>query len=45
MARYRASRTLLVVSGDPDQVAQEVAQEESALGDAGADALDVEVGF
>ena len=45
MARYRASRTLLVVSGDPDQVAQEVAREESALGDAGADALDVEVGF
>jgi uncharacterized membrane protein YjgN (DUF898 family) len=49
IARYKASRTLLVVSGDPDQVAQEVAQEvareESAFGDAGADAFDVEVGF
>jgi uncharacterized membrane protein YjgN (DUF898 family) len=45
MARYKASRTLLVVSGDPDQVAQEVAREESAFGDAGADAFDVEVGF
>jgi uncharacterized membrane protein YjgN (DUF898 family) len=45
IARYKASRTLLVVSGDPDQVAQEVAQEESALGDAGADAFDVEVAF
>jgi uncharacterized membrane protein YjgN (DUF898 family) len=45
MARYTASRTRLVVAGDLALIAQEAAREESALGEAGADAFDVEVGF
>ena len=45
MARYTAARTMLIVSGDLDQVAQTAGQEESALGDTGADVFDVEIGF
>jgi uncharacterized membrane protein YjgN (DUF898 family) len=45
MARYTANKTRLVVFGSLDRVAQEVGREESALGDAAADAFDVEVGF
>jgi uncharacterized membrane protein YjgN (DUF898 family) len=45
MARYRASRTTLWVSGDLDGVAQMLGSSESAMGDAGADVFDLEVGF
>lgn len=45
MARYRASRTVLLAAGSLDAVSQAAAQDESAMGDAGADIFDLEIGF
>jgi len=45
MARYRLSRTTLIASGSLDAVAQSLSGNESAIGDAGADIFDFEIGF
>lgn len=46
MARYRAERTVLIASrSGMDGVSQSAAGNESALGDAGADIFDFEIGF
>lgn len=45
MARYRLSRTTLIASGSLDAVAQSLGGGESAIGDAGADIFDFEIGF
>lgn len=45
MARYRASKTSLIAFGDLDAVAQANITDDSAMGDAGADVFDIEIGF
>ncbi len=45
MARYRADHTALITTASLDEVSQAVASEELALGDAGADIFDFEIGF
>lgn len=45
MARYRASRTVLVAGGSLDSVAASAGSVDSALGDAGADIFDFDIGF
>lgn len=45
MARYRASRTSFIAKGSLDAVAQSFSSSDSAMGDAGADIFDFEIGF
>lgn len=45
MARYRAQRTTFLCAGSLDAVTAGVAIEESAMGDAGADVFDFDIGF
>lgn len=45
MAHYRASKTKLVAAGSLDMVAQSIGTGESAMGDAGADIFDFDIGF
>lgn len=45
MARYRAERTSLIATGSLDAVAQSLGSEVSAMGDAGADIFDFDIGF
>lgn len=45
MARYRASKTKLVVTGDLGTVTQSGGTGDSAMGDAGADIFDFDIGF
>lgn len=45
MARYVASKTTFIANGNLDAVAQSLGGNESALGDAGTDIFDFEVGF
>ena len=45
MARYRASRTSFISTGSLDSVAAALSAEESAIGDAGADVFDFDIGF
>ncbi len=45
MARYRAERTVFLCSGSLDAVTAGIATEDSALGDAGADVFDFDIGF
>jgi uncharacterized membrane protein YjgN (DUF898 family) len=45
MARYRAERTTFLCAGSLDAVTAGVMAEESALGDAGADVFDFDIGF
>lgn len=45
MARYTASRTSLLATGSLDAVAQSLGGGESAMGDAGADIFDFDIGF
>lgn len=45
MARYRASRTSFISTGSLDSVAAALSEEESAIGDAGADVFDFDIGF
>ncbi len=45
MARYVASKTTLIVTGSLDTVAQSLSANESAMGDAGADIFDFDIGF
>jgi uncharacterized membrane protein YjgN (DUF898 family) len=45
MARYRASKTVLVAGGSLDSVAASAGSMDSALGDAGADIFDFDIGF
>jgi uncharacterized membrane protein YjgN (DUF898 family) len=45
MARYRAEHTVFLCTGSLDAVTAGLATEDSALGDAGADVFDFEIGF
>jgi uncharacterized membrane protein YjgN (DUF898 family) len=45
MARYRASRTKFIAAGSLDAVAQSIGTGDSALGEAGADIFDFDIGF
>lgn len=45
MARYRAEHTVFLCTGSLDAVTAGMATEDSALGDAGADVFDFEIGF
>lgn len=45
MARYRAQRTRFLCAGSLDAVTAGVVAEESAMGDAGADVFDFDIGF
>ena len=45
MARYRASKTVLIAGGSLDSVAASAGSVDSALGDAGADIFDFDIGF
>lgn len=45
MARYRASRTRFIAAGSLDSVAQSIGTGDSALGEAGADIFDFDIGF
>lgn len=45
MARYRASRTKFIAAGSLDSVAQSIGTGDSAIGDAGADIFDFDIGF
>lgn len=45
MARYRAQRTRFLCAGSLDAVTAGVVVEESAMGDAGADVFDFDIGF
>jgi uncharacterized membrane protein YjgN (DUF898 family) len=45
MARYTASRTVLLATGSLDAVAQSLGGGETAMGDAGADIFDFDIGF
>ncbi|MBE7495229.1 MAG: DUF898 family protein [Verrucomicrobiaceae bacterium] len=45
MARYRAERTVFLCSGSLDAVTASMAADESAIGDAGADVFDFDIGF
>ncbi|MBL9130488.1 MAG: DUF898 domain-containing protein, partial [Verrucomicrobiaceae bacterium] len=45
MARYRASRTSFLCAGSLDSVASTLSAEQSAIGDAGADVFDFDIGF
>jgi uncharacterized membrane protein YjgN (DUF898 family) len=45
MARYRASKTVLIAGGSLDSVAASAGSMDSALGDAGADIFDFDIGF
>jgi uncharacterized membrane protein YjgN (DUF898 family) len=45
MARYNASHNVFIATGSLDAVAQSYTTASSAMGDAGADIFDVEVGF
>ena len=45
MARYRATKTKLIAAGSLDTVAQSIGTGESAMGDAGADIFDFDIGF
>lgn len=45
MARYRASKTSFIAAGSLDSVAQSIGTGDSAIGDAGADIFDFDIGF
>ena len=45
MARYVASKTTLIATGSLDAVAQSLGGNESAMGDAGVDIFDFDIGF
>ncbi|MEQ1749790.1 MAG: DUF898 family protein [Prosthecobacter sp.] len=45
MARYVALKTTLIATGSLDAVAQSLSANESAMGDAGADIFDFDIGF
>ncbi len=45
MARYVASKTTLIATGSLDAVARSLSANESAMGDAGADIFDFDIGF
>jgi uncharacterized membrane protein YjgN (DUF898 family) len=45
MAAYRASKTTFIAAGSLDAVAQSLGTGDSALGDAGADIFDFDIGF
>lgn len=45
MVRYRAARTVFISRGGLDSVAAALSAEESAIGDAGADVFDFDIGF
>jgi hypothetical protein len=45
MARYRAARTTFIACGNLDAVAQSSGGNVSAMGDAGADIFDFDIGF
>jgi uncharacterized membrane protein YjgN (DUF898 family) len=45
MARYRAARTTFIACGSLDAVAQSLGGNVSAMGDAGADIFDFDIGF
>jgi uncharacterized membrane protein YjgN (DUF898 family) len=45
MARYRASKTAFIAAGSLDTVAQSIGTGDSAIGDAGADIFDFDIGF